>query len=315
MSSMKLKASKLIQILLSLAFIGVLLYLLSALDIRLVFRTIQGMNKIYFTLGVLSLLSSIAVKSYRFGLVNKYYTYPLRYFEAFFIQIVGISIAIMTPARVGEGSKALLLYKRRGVPISTAFGIVVFERFFDMIFLLTGAFLFSTAFFDGRATTLIGIGLGILVILFILFLRHFNMIRWLIPTRFREHFQEVKHTQHSILPLFIMTATAITWLLEAGLPWMLARSMGINLPYTLVFGVVCISIMAVVVSILPAGAGTMDLSFLVLMPLLGVTRETALSILLVYRTFGTLMPFVLSFIMLNKYGLSFKDIKKMTINK
>jgi uncharacterized membrane protein YbhN (UPF0104 family) len=275
----------------------------------LVYQGIIESDKIFLSFGILSLVLAALVKIFRFSLVTTYFHYPTSYLESALIQMIGISIAILTPARVGEGSKAFLLNKRLGVPLSSSFGIVIFERFFDIFLLGTGAFLFSIYFFKGRIALLIGLFLLGLFILFGVFIRYFNLINRLIPQKYKNGFRDLKLKNNPLLAFSILTTTAIAWIFEAGLPWMLAYSMGVSVPFPLVFGVVCISVIAVVFSILPAGMGTMDLSFLVLFPLLGVSTETALSILLIYRFFGITIPFLFSFVLVNYYGISFRDIK------
>jgi uncharacterized membrane protein YbhN (UPF0104 family) len=298
------------QILISFIFIIALLYLVSKVNFNLVYQGLVGANKFYLLLGVLSLLLAAFIKIIRLTLVTRYFNYPLSYLEASLIQMVGISIAILTPARVGEGSKAVLLNKRAGVPLSNAIRIVIFERFFDMIFLGAGAFLFAYYILPINIASVLGVLVGILVISFIIFLRYFNALRELIPSRIRPYFTDVTFDGGLLLGTAVFITTGLTWLFEAGLPWLLAQSMNVTISFPLVFGVVCISTMAVIISILPAGIGTMDLSFLVLFPLIGGETETALSILLIYRLFGILLPFLFSLIIVNYYGTSFSEIKK-----
>jgi uncharacterized membrane protein YbhN (UPF0104 family) len=283
---------------------------MSRLSFDVVYSEIIDSNKFFLSLGVMSLILASFVKIIRFILVARYYHQSISLLEASLIQMVGISIAILTPARVGEGSKAVLLNKRLGVPMTSSLGIVIFERFFDMILLSAGAFLFSFYFLQGKFTALIGFLFLALLALFVLFLRYFNHFKKLTPEKYKKHFTDVKLKGNPLLAFAILIATGFTWMLEAGLPWYLAHSMNLSIPYLLVFGVVCISTIAVVISILPAGLGTMDLSFLVLLPMLGVTAETALSILLIYRFFGVLIPFLFATLLVHYYGMSLKEIKQ-----
>jgi uncharacterized membrane protein YbhN (UPF0104 family) len=303
-------SGKLYRLIVTILFIFALIILISRLSFDVVYSEIIDSNKFFLSLGVMSLILASFVKIIRFSLVARYYHQSISLLEASLIQMVGISIAILTPARVGEGSKAVLLNKRLSVPMTSSFGIVIFERFFDMILLSAGAFLFSLYFLQGKFTALIGFLFLALLALFVLFLRYFNHFKKLTPEKYKKHFTDVKLKGNPLLALAILIATGFTWMLEAGLPWYLAHSMNVSIPYSLVFGVVCISTIAVVISILPAGLGTMDLSFLVLFPLLGVTAETALSILLIYRFFGVLIPFLFATLLVHYYGMSLKEIKQ-----
>ena len=298
------------QAVFSILFLLVLIYLLSRLKIGTVLGEISGSDKFYLTLGILSFILGASLKIFRFSLVTRYYGYTASILEASLIQMVGISLAIITPARVGEGSKAVLLNKRLGVPMSVSFGIIIFERFFDMLFLASGAFIFSFYILSGKATIIIGLFLSMLLALFIAFLRFFNTFKRLVPERYKEYFTDVKLKKNPLLGLVILITTGLTWSFEAGFPWLLARSMNVSVPYPQVFGAVCISVIAVVFSILPGGFGTMDLSFLILFPLIGVSAEKTVSILLIYRFFGILLPFLFSIVILNYYGMSFKEIKE-----
>ncbi len=297
------------RLVISIAFLVALLYMLSRLELELVYHELAELNKLYLILGVFCLVFSSLIKIGRFTLVSRYYNQKIPFSDAFLIQMVGISIAILTPARLGEGSKAVLLNRRRKVAMTTSASIVIFERFFDMVFLASGAFLFSYFMLDGRITLLIAVFIIALVVFFTGFLKHFNIFKKLIPGRFKKHFTEVTVQTNAGLFVVIAFVTASVWMLEAGLPWFLALSMGDPVAYPLVFGVVCISTITVVLSILPAGVGTVDLSFLVLLPLAGVPAETALSILLIYRFFSIALPYFLAFSILHYKGTTFSEIK------
>lgn len=304
-----LKGTRLYQLLVSIVFLAVLGYLLSSLKLGLVYKELVALDPMYLFLGALILAVAALLKIYRFQIVVRIYGFEIPFLEAALVQMVGISFATLTPGRVGEGSKAVLLNKRADVPISSALGMIIFERFFDMILLATGAFLFSQSVLQREFALAIGLFLAALVVFFILFLRHFNSIKRFVPKRYIEYFTPVSAGGGMHLSLLALIFTAATWLTEALFPWLLARSMGANVSFTLVFGVLCISTIAVVLSVLPAGLGTMDLSFLVLLPKIGVTAETALSILLIYRFFGIITPFIFSLVLLNLKKTSFKEIR------
>lgn len=304
-----IKRTQLYQGLLSVFFLLVLALLLSRMRFDVVYLELRNSNKLFLALGVMSLFLTSIVKIFRFSLVTRIYHHPIPIFEAALVQMVGISIATLTPGRVGEGSKAVLLHKRSGFPMTSSVGIVIFERFFDIIFLATGAFLFSVYVLPEKFTILIGLFVVSLLLLFTVFLKFFNTFNKMIPKKYIEYFTEVDLKASPQLVFGVFTLTALTWIFEAGLPWMLAFSMGVSVSFPLLFGVICISVIAVVFSIFPAGLGTMDLSFLVLLPIIGVSSETALSILLIYRFFGIITPFLFSIILLNYKGTSFKEIK------
>jgi uncharacterized membrane protein YbhN (UPF0104 family) len=304
-----MKRTKLYQGLLSLFFLLALMLLISRMSIDVVYLEMRNANKLYISLGVLSLVFASLVKIFRFNLVTRIYHHPIPLFDAALVQMVGISIATLTPGRVGEGSKAVLLNKLMGVPMTSSLGIVIFERFFDMIFLATGAFLFSIAILEGKFSLFIGFFVLILLMFFLIFIRYYNHFERLLPEKYKGYFTEVKIKNNPTLILSIILATTAVWLLEATMPWILVRAMGAQVSYMLVFGIVCISTIAVILSILPAGIGTMDLSYLLLFPLIGINSEMALSLLLIYRFFGIAVPYIMSLLIMNYARLTFSEVK------
>jgi uncharacterized membrane protein YbhN (UPF0104 family) len=225
--------------------------------------------------------------------------------------MVGISFAILTPARIGEGSKAVLLNKRLDVPMASSMGIVIFERFFDLIFLSTGAFLFSIFLLQGRITLLIGLFILALLGLFTIFIRYFNALKNVIPERYRNYFTDVKLKYSPSSFTSILLVTMLTWSLQAGLPWFTALSLGVSVPYLTILGIVCIGVITILFSILPTGLGAMDLSYLFLYTKIGISIETAFSILVIHRLFDILVPILFALFLINYNQLSIKEIKHL----
>ncbi len=186
-----LKGTRLYQLLVSVVFLAVLGYLLSSLKLGLVYRELLALDRVYLLLGALILFAAALLKIYRFQIVVRIYGFEIPFLEAALVQMVGISFATLTPGRVGEGSKAILLNKRADVPISSALGMIIFERFFDMILLATGAFLFSLSVLQREFTAAIGLFLAAIIVFFVLFLRHFNAIKRFVPKRYVEYFTPV----------------------------------------------------------------------------------------------------------------------------
>jgi uncharacterized membrane protein YbhN (UPF0104 family) len=303
--------SKKYQLILSLVFLLALIYFLSKLRFDVVFQEISSSNKLFLSLGVISLILAATVKIFRFSMVTKTYHYPISLLEASLIQMVGISFAILTPARIGEGSKAVLLNKRLDVPMTSSMSIVLFERFFDLIFLSTIAFLFSIFLLQDKITVLIGLFVLALLGFFTIFLKYFNAFKNVIPEKYRNYFTDVKLRYSPFSFLSILLVTALTWSLQAGLPWFTALSLGVSVPYLTILGIVCIGVITILFSILPTGLGAMDLSYLFLYTKIGISIETAFSILVIHRLFDILVPFLFALFLINYHQLSIKEIKHL----
>jgi len=124
-----------------------------------------------------------------------------------------------------------------------------------------------------------------------------------------ESFSGITYKDKKTLLLSIFILTVFSWLSQAALPWLFALSIHVNIPFSSVFSIMCISTIAVIFSILPAGAGTLDLSFIMLYTMIGVSKETAVSILIVYRFFSIILPFLFALFFIIYYRTSIKEFK------
>lgn len=303
------KYKRMYQVLFSSLFFVGLIYLLNKMNLGDVFQRINESNKLLLFLGIICMAFAQIFKIIRFALVTKLYNFPISAREASLIQMVGISIAILTPARVGEGSKAILLNRRLNVPIAESFGIVIFERFFDFILLGSGALVFSYYVLQSRITLYMTLFILIVFAIFVLFLKYFDRVKNIISKHQPEYFKGISYKDKKSLLLLIFIITVFAWVSQAALPWLFALSINVNTSFPSVFSIVCISTVAVVFSIFPAGIGTLDLSFIVLYSMIGVSRDAAVSILVVYRLFSIMLPFLFALFFINYNGASLKDFK------
>jgi uncharacterized membrane protein YbhN (UPF0104 family) len=292
----------------SIIFLGLLAFLLTKLDLVAVYEQILKSNKLFLIIGISLFLFMILIKIAKFALVSRYYSYQLSFKQASLIQMVGITLATLTPARVGEGSKVILMKKHLGIPVSSSLRIVILERLLDVIFLCAGAFMLSVYIVRDMAL-LTGLIFLLLVAFLFAFLRFPNAFQGIVPEKYRGYFAvEIKNDR--FLFFLICLSTVFIWTLEAGFQWFVLLSFNTHLSLYVVFGIVCVSTIAVFFSALPAGLGSVDLSYLLLYSLVGVPMEVAASTLLIYRFFSIVLPFSSTALILNYYHLSIGDIKR-----
>ncbi len=295
----------------SIIFLSVLIFLFTTIDMTAVYGQVLDSNKLFLTLGVLSLVLVILLKIARFCLISRYCSYPLTFKQASVVEIVGISLAMLTPGRVGEGSKAIIMNRQFGIPLASSFSVIVLERLMDIALLAGGAFFFTFYILkDAKIVFLVGLFAVFLVTSLVVFLRYSDVIMNRIPDRYRGHFKDVKIKNDKSLLSVILVSTVFVWIFEAGMPWFVALSLGTSLPFYIFFGIVSVSTITLIFSVLPAGIGTLDLSFIFLLSLVNVPMETGVSILLIYRFFSISLPFLSAIFILNYYDLSLKDVGK-----
>ena len=302
---------KYLQIILTILFIFGIIYFLRHLDYMAVIALFVKSNKWLFMLAVLTYFLSLLFKIIRLKIISSYYSHPLKLSYAATMQLVAISLAIMTPGRVGEFSKIFML-KKNNMPLSKSISLIIFERLFDMAFLGFFSFIFAAVIIKNTKLTILLSVFTAACILGVIFIKKILILSKLCPNKYKKLLQELKNLElnnNSYIFALIAMLTILTWIVDAMLQWLFAWSIGIELNLFLVLGVLCLSNIVAIFSILPAGIGTMDLSVLFLYSLLGLSTEASASILIVERFFGLVSPFVFALIMIRVTGLDFKELR------
>jgi uncharacterized membrane protein YbhN (UPF0104 family) len=292
----------------SVVFLGILAFLLIKLDLGAVYAQMLKAKKLYLGIAGVLFIVMLFLKIQKLSWISRYYSYSMSFSQAALVQMVGIALATLTPGRVGEGSKVILMKRHLKIPISSSFSIVLLERILDVAVLSAGAFLLSFYIVEDMML-LTGVFFLFLIAFLYIFLRHQNLFVGLVPEKYRRYLA-VERKSNSPLFILICGATFFIWGSEAVFQWLLLRAFDTHLSIFIVFGIFCISTIMVFFSVLPAGLGTVDASYLLLYPLVGVPIEVAASVLLIYRFFSISTPYVASAVVLNYYHLSPSDIRR-----
>jgi uncharacterized membrane protein YbhN (UPF0104 family) len=296
------------KLIISVLFLGILAYLLSKLDIGAVYEQMLKANKIFLVIATSVFILMLLLKIQKFVWISRYYSHTMFFKQAALVQMVGIAIATLTPGRVGEGSKVILMKNHLGMPMRTSLSIVILERILDIIVLSGGAFLLSLYIVKSMAF-LTGLLFLLIVVAFFLFTRFPIRFHGFIPEKYRGHLSvEIKKERFLFTTIFI--STFLIWASEAMFQWILLRSFDTHVPIYLVFGIFCIGTIAVFFSVLPAGLGSVELSYFLLYPQVGVPIEVAAAVVLIYRFFAISTPFISSALILNYYKLAPGDIRR-----
>ena len=299
---------KLLKLVLTAVFVVGLLWMLSRVDLKAVMLLMANSNILFLFLAIFSMFLSVFFKIFRLRLVVNYYKHKITMMNATFVQMASVALAMMTPGRIGEASKIYFLNKNK-VAIGKGIGITILERLTDLLFLCVVSLVFSLFYFD---TSILVIFLVLLLAFIILFfvLKNMKTIAKILPINEKLKKEMANLQFHLDLPLLglIILATMFAWLLEAGLSWLFALSIGVNVHVLFFLGVTAISTLAALFSFLPAGIGAMDFSMLFLYTLAGISAEAAASILLITRLFGTVMPITISLLFLHFKNVNLKSV-------
>jgi uncharacterized membrane protein YbhN (UPF0104 family) len=292
----------------SAIFLSILAFLLMRLDLGAVFAQIVLAKKQYLVVAGVVFFVMLYLKIKKLVWISRYYSYTMSFKQATLVQMVGIALATLTPGRIGEGSKVILMKKYLKIPVSSSFSIIVLERILDIAVLSAGAFLLSFYIIKDMVV-ITGLFFLVLIVFLYLFLKQQDKFVGLVPEKYRGYLA-VERKSNSPLFIIIALSTFSIWGLEAAFQWLLLRSFDTSISIFVVFGIMSISTIMVFFSVLPAGIGTVDASYLLLYPLMGVPIEVAASVLLIYRFLATSTPFAASAVILNYYKLSPGDIRR-----
>ena len=199
----------------------------------------------------------------------------------------------VTPGKMGEVFKSVLLYQYRGIGIARTASIVVAERLLDLVALVVLVSLGSADFIHGRAIALAGavLVLGIVLACTVRPLGHFILgllgkvpkVSALAP-KLRETYDAL-HELTRPVPFLISAAYALVgWALECVATWVLISGFaGAEISWRgATFGY-AVGTLAGALSVLPGGLGVAELgmsgSFRAAAPMLGVATATAATIL------------------------------------
>lgn len=242
------------------------------------------------------------------------------------VQTLGAAISNLTPGKIGEPTKAIILKLYKRTPVSVSLPTIMWERIIDIVILValgvigiqrvTGAPRF---FLVGIISTCILIAFIVLLFL-ILYSKSFGarvfsfLRRFPILNRIDRHFLKTFYAQRIFKARLVrcFALTLVTWLLEGIVFYFVLASFGVNLPPLTAVGIFGISILVGIASSLPGGLGSMEaiMIFLLLNIGIGITTATAAVMLTRLLTFGySLILGYVSFIYLSQ-KIEFKNILK-----
>lgn len=174
--------------------------------------------------------------------------------ESFTIQVVSISLGIITPGRSGELSKMFLLSAKAPERRASAFWVMLVERLCDLVILSGFAlfFLFSTPLVLGAISLLF----GLMIPAYFCFKKYF-------PSALKQRLIALRSLKVITL-LRVSLLSALAWILDGIFQWCILASIGAFLSPVMGVGINAVVAIAGIFSILPIGLGTVDLSALVL---------------------------------------------------
>lgn len=248
-----------------------------------------------------------------------------RFLSLVTVQFLGTSVSILTPGRVAEPTKALLLKVRDGMPVSKSLPSIIWERVLDISVLVIFAISALAVIASTRFFVLVYIGVALFAVVIFLFLlilyserfgyAVFNRIILKLPLLknlgrgFVKSFYSVRVRKGRITPAFLLAV--IIWLFDGIALYFVLLAFGVYItPFTAV-GIVALSTMIGVASSLPGGIGSTEIVMIILLNAYGIQNPAAVTSVLIYRFvtlwYGLFLGFV-SFVYLSK-KINMEEIK------
>lgn len=285
---------KILKITVFIAAIALLVVMLkNGFDSRELKSLITSANPLYLVLSLLISAVIVILKGKRIQNLSKFFNIDVSLQEATKIQTISIIFALITPGRAGEFTKIFLLAKEKKDLIPSTTLICIFERLVDVLILSFMSL--ALCFFALRDSTIIYLVVlattgftAMLIALFKMdaFLNNFSGI---LPNRvynFLKSFVDNKPKLLKGLPE-LSVYTLIIWCLDALFQIMFLMSIGTFIRYPIAVGINAIVSIMSILTILPMGLGTMDISALFLYnKLLEVPKEQIVFLLAASRLFS-----------------------------
>ncbi|HLC50908.1 MAG TPA: lysylphosphatidylglycerol synthase transmembrane domain-containing protein [archaeon] len=280
--------------------IGILIFLvmLSRANIADV-GTAMSAAGIYIIPLSLIIIFEILLKSFRLKLLmgNRF---KIQLGKLFRIVLETTFISVYTPGRMGEVVKLQLLKEFHGMERRYTLSYLVIERLLDLavIVTLSAGVLFHLGLMQNLAYFILAI--FILAALAWIAYRRFEKLRNAVGSTIKN----IRETTLSLQLLFAAALTPAIWLIEVLVPFMLISVLGGEISFFTLASIYFASSLIGLISLIPGGVGTMDLSFYFLLSSIGgIDYGLALIVAAITRMVNLLVALL-------GFHLYMKDIRK-----
>jgi uncharacterized protein (TIRG00374 family) len=313
--------------LLPLVGIIIFIYIILNIDFGKIFVILSNSNIILVVIAVLTIIFSIIIKTIKWQVLIKTYgiNYPLsKSLKAWFM---GFSLSMVTPARIGDFSRAYHL--RKETSIGKGLTTVVIDRMIDIFILfilaIIGILNFFT-FYTGylNLLTLFIIFFCLFLVTIYLFTKK-EIMKWIfkplfnrfvpegykssINFTFNEFYQGLEIIKNKYLLIAIFLGIT-SWLFSLFQSFLVALSLNLNISIIFVFSVMPIVILLDMLPISFSGIGTRDAALIFFLSFISLSTEYAISFSLMIFLLGYVIPGLIGSILLWKSKMKLDFIHK-----
>jgi len=273
-----------------LFLLGLILFalILSRADLGEIFQNIKNINPLYLILAMLMTVPTLFNKTLCWNYIKRQQRIKYSLKNSFLMYCSGLYIGLLTPGRLGEIAKALYL-KKDGYSMGKSLVSVVLDRLSDFVFLLLFIFWGSVLFFTVFQKTILipVLYMTIVIALFLIFLK-IGLIKWVlnkifrifIPLKYQKSWQinfqdfindlKIYKLKHYLI---IFLVTAFSWVFYYLQMYVLAKGVGLNIPFLYLAISVTIAGFITLIPISISGVGTRDAALIILFSPFLIAKE------------------------------------------
>ena len=305
-----------------LILVGLVLYV----NPSMLIRTIAKTDLFYLFLGFMISNITVMLRVVKWNVLLSNISFK----QLFPVQMLGMSLSNLTPGKIGEPIKAVILKLSNKLPVSESLPTIIWERIMDVVVLVLFA-IFGVQFIAGNffVPSILSISMVIVfIILLILVLykksfgiRVFNLLKKIpilnkIDNQFIATFYKgVKILKSKLFLSFILTF--IVWFLDGAVFYFVLLSFGLSSIENL-FIIPCILALSILIGIcssLPSGVGSTEVVMIILLGALGIEKTVATATVMLARFltlgYGMLLGY-LSFLYLSR-KVNLRNIVKRVV--
>lgn len=266
--------------------LALLVALFFVVDIRRIGAALAGANWALALCLPLLFLFNYLVQTLRFRAILDHFGLRPPFAKTYQVVLSGVVVNTIAPGGGGDIlTRPYLVRHLFGIPAKTTFTATVTERLFDLVFLLLNGLLAATLIFPGLLVTL-GLVLLALIIGALAFL-HFPLERLPLPKAVKKlwtDFRVIKTVPQRVLAVAALYTLA-SWLVTITI--FLVAGLALHQPpSTTLVAIFILSFVVGLLSLIPAGLGTNELSMSALLHLHGYPASLGVSLLLLVRVFN-----------------------------
>ncbi len=234
-------------------------------------------------------LTATLIKGVRWYYLLKESGIELRFRDTYLIYLAGL-IGVVTPAKVGDVVKSVLLKKKFGFRHRVVLPTILMERITDVISLCILSLLGVLR--AGSAIKYIAI--GVFATFLMVFILKSDTVLSLLLSRIgkgskRTAARVILRNTRKLMKLRVITISTVIdsagWVVEATILYYLIHLYGYNMGFASTIFTYVFSVLAGVLIFLPGGLGATDVSMVALLVWNGIPAATATSITALFRIF------------------------------